>query len=287
MSDKQYIVLLDKMAECVRSTERSALCHYHALGKLFSTFLENGKRYGNRTAEKLAEDLQTRGIIGATVDARRLLYWAKNISDRYPDVATLGSMVEHGFTLTHAKLLLVLDEAAVKTIETQLVSETGEWVSTRELESIIGKARFTAAKEKVDQLVEPPAQPTWIDVDTGVTESSPTASTKPVSNAPVVKDTPKEKAPARAKTTPTVKDRVVRSPLKLIERSRSQAVKMQEQLGELSVMIRETAQIGFDSDKANRKYLTELSGLRHDLKVLAESAEAVISAIAGEQESND
>jgi hypothetical protein len=62
---------------------------------------------------------------------------------------------------------------------------------------------------------------------------------------------------------------------------------MQEQLGELSVMIRETAQIGFDSDKANRKYLTELSGLRHDLKVLAESAEAVISAIVGEQESND
>jgi hypothetical protein len=253
--------------------------------QLFNEFIDGigSRRYGDATVDQLAADLKERELLPGVDDTRRFLYWAKNFFDAYPDVARIDDLVKIGFTITHAKPLFSLDRETREAI-TPLLIRDGRMVSTRDLREILAAHGQQKLKDRAEKAVqdykEAVAEP--VEELTPPTDDEPTPAADddelepadtPTGDEPATDETPaapRAERPARARTTPTVRERTVRNPMKILNSVEKSLMKVAAAIPDTFIVLRESAQIGFDSEVAQQKYLTCLRALKAAAQVVME-----------------
>jgi hypothetical protein len=291
---RRYDALVEKIALQYRTAEAGNLRRYHTIGELVSEFVAglDSKRYGDATIEKLAADLQERGSLGDVRDPGRFLYWAKNLSDAYPDFKQLEALSQVGFTVSHAKRIFTLAKEVREEVEQGMIKD-GLVISTRDLDTLIGAvnqrriaaASAAAAAEFKDTKDAAPAAPgPRVAVAAGADEDlleDGVAGSPPQEPADAPAD---PAADPKAGTVGAVaqRERTVGSPLKVISTVEKALTKANAGLPDAFIVVREAAQIGFDSDVALAKYNEHLSNLKAAAKSLKEPLEELLKAIEGE-----
>jgi hypothetical protein len=118
----EFDALVEEAADTLRRGQVDLLTHFWRLGELFARFQTAAAegRFPGRTARSFAEALRDHGQ-EATVAQLQL---AQRIYDRYK-ADDLAGLVGKGFTVSHLKTLLPLDEALREKLEQQAVGEDG------------------------------------------------------------------------------------------------------------------------------------------------------------------
>lgn len=290
--ERRYQTLLAKIKDSCTSIEKQNLKRYHKIGKLFAEFVEglDSSRYGDATVEKLATDLTENGVLTEVKDPRRFLYWAKNVYDGYPDFAALEELAVRGFTVSHAKRLFALSSEVREEVENDMIQD-GEIVSTRVLDDMIqtitsrhiadasGEAAREArerresseAGEEADE--ETSEDEEAVDGEGGTTDDTPddadggtgdgTSAAAPATGAPI-------------------RERSVPSPLKTLKNIDKALVRANMGIPDAFIVLRETAQIGFDSEQAENRYRDNLRALKATAESIIEPLQELITNIQNE-----
>ena len=277
VADKSYKALLDKFAATVRGHEVDNLKRYHSIGELFNTFTSGAERnaYGERTVDQLAEDLTERGLLGDIKDGKRFLYWAKSIYDDYSDVDDLIELAEHGFTVTHAKSLFVLDEEFRARVVARLANPDGSIISTRELDAVIKEEARDKAIEAVAKIATPEKkeEPSGFPPAEGPGEG-------PIAGTPVEEPKKAEKAKeeskkpasvARAEPTP------IPHPLKTLSSMEKLISRAITEVPDVLIVLKEMNKRGFDSDKAHKNFKEHVANLKAALQSVIEPLQILLN----------
>lgn len=280
--DAKYLELVQGFQEIFIDGEAANLKRYHRFGELFSDFCLGitTKKWGSRTVDTLVDDLKANGLLSTLKDPKRFMYWAKNVYDTYPDFKALESLAHKGFTVTHAKLLFSVESELLPGVTEQLI-ENDKVVSTRELETIIGGFSKTAALERIQQVVGESA-PIAADAPVVAAHTAPAAPTS--SAAPAAKDDKSERddkddKPAKDKKDSAVGGDAAAHPLKTIKQVEKTASKLLATIPDAFIAVRAASKTGFDSDKAQKNYNTELANLKSSLNGMLEPIAALLKEI--------
>lgn len=260
----KYEAMLMRFTEMQQSIDCANLGRYHKIGELFDEFCAGVERnaYGDNTVQKLANDLQAQGALSDIANPVRYLYWARTIYQFDPSYDKLKELAKRGFSVTHAKLVFSLtDPVREKVLQALMSSEAVP--STRELES---QLRLTASSEAVKAVAEL-AKDTLPQAGDTV---APTTQTVPVEVTPEIPApaTPKESKPDRAEKSEkkdksdTPKTDAAAHPLKAIKALEKLVSKMIISIPDGFIAVTTAEKEGFDSDKAQKNYTTEVSNLR-------------------------
>jgi len=291
MPERRYQALVSKIADGCRAVEGANLKRYHTIGSLFAEFMQGLERnkYGDASADKLAEDLQEEGVLTEIMDVRRWLYWAKALFETYPDIAKLEELSKRGFSVTHAKKLLQFSEEVRQEAESQMIQD-GHVISSRELDELvktINQRRIasaaTAAAEESRTTREGGEEAEGVeeveieDLTEGSVEEGETAEEAPV-------DEGAAERPDRATATgrPTITERTVTNPLKAIRDVEKAVTKASSGIPNAFIVLRESAQLGFDSDAAQGRYYDHLRSLKANAQALMEPMNELLRGIEEE-----
>lgn len=260
----KYGGILIRFTELQQVIDCANLERYHKIGELFDEFCDGVERnvYGDNTVQKLASDLQAKGVLSDIANPVRYLYWARSIYQFDPSYDKLKELAKRGFSVTHAKLVFSLtDTVRDKVLQALLSSE--EVPSTRELES---QLRLTATSDAAKSVAEL-AKDTLPQPGDTVAPTTPTipADKEPAIPAPA---TPKESKPEKA-DKPEKKDKsdspksdAAAHPLKAIKALEKLVSKMIIAIPDGFIAVTTAEKEGFDSDKAQKNYSTEVANLR-------------------------
>lgn len=282
-ADTQYKGFLTKIQDCARSIERSRLLSVWDLGSMVHAFFEAQDRaiYGSRTIHTLVDDLRKSGCDLGVKDTVRFLYWAKSIAVNY-DRDQLTELVSHGFTFTHAKMLLAVDDAVRIEVSKQLFDENGRIIPTDATEALIksvwrrnimdkaaesAKEAELAAVRSDEEVSEPgDIQMTQASTDDGPINGFELNKAKGKEPAPAAEPAKpkesKEAKPEKAKATKDDAPALKGSPLKIIGKYDTLLMKATAEAADVFIAIRETSKRGYDSDTAQKKFLDTVRDLR-------------------------
>lgn len=263
MDSIKYDAVIMRFSELQQQVDQANLERYHKIGELFDEFCVGVERnaYGTNTVQHLADDLQTRGILSDISNPVRYLYWSRAIYQFDPSYGRLRALAKLGFSVTHAKLVFSLtDEVRDRVLQALMSSE--QVPSTRELEA---QLRLSASSEAA-QAVEELAKDTLPKAGDSV---APTTQTVPAGEEPVIPApaTPKDEKPEKATKGAAEKKEPVKSdaaahPLKAIKALEKLVSKMLIAIPDGYIAVTTAEKEGFDSDKAQQNYTTELSNLK-------------------------
>lgn len=288
-ADQTYKTLVLKILDQLRTWEGANLLRYHRIGRLFAEFTDglDCGRYGRGASViQLAADLHTNGVLVDFDDPRRMLYHAKALFVMHPEERELAVLAAAGYSVTHSKLIAACTPEHRPAI-LQAAVRDNRFVSTRELRELIVAAHAapsleapaeTAAEPAVE--VPPAAQfagdggpaPTTPDVTYVAPPDTP-------GNPELPTPTP-EAAPAGA-TTNTVRDRTV-PPTKTLNSIEKLLHKLNDVVPDVFIVIRESAQIGYDSPTAHQQYIDTLREISGTSKTVRDTLNALIAEIDGE-----
>ncbi len=283
VADKSYKALLDKFATTVRGHESDNLKRYHSIGELFNEFTSGVDRntYGERTIDQLAEDLTERGLLGDIKDGKRFLYWAKSIYDDYSDVDDLIALAEHGFTVTHAKSLFVLDEEFRARVVARLANPDGSIISTRELDTVIkeearGKAIESVAKIATSAKEAPSGFPPAEGEGEGPVAGTPVEE----SSKAATKAKEESKKPASvARAEPAA----IPHPLKTLSSMEKLISRAITEVPDVLIVLKEMSKRGFDSDKAQKNFKEHVANLKAALQSVIEPLQILLEETKSEE----
>ena len=296
--DRRYSALVDRIATACQQVEGANLRRYHKIGSLFSEFVRglDSRRYGSATVERLAEDLQERGILAEVTRPTRLLYWAKNISDAYEE-AQLDALAERGFTVSHAKQLFALTPELRQEVEKRMIVD-GQVVATRNLALLVTEANQKLVSHASQEAATAAAteRQSREEGTSGADTTEAEAPTAPQDQSEVpegaqaeiaddaqapVEANPRQQAPAAPR------ERTVSNPLKVIRDLEKYLTKVNLSIPDAFIVVRESGQIGFDSDVAHNRYITQLRNARVAANGLIEPLQELLNTINAELEGSD
>jgi hypothetical protein len=279
---RTYETILDEAANLIRGAEAANLSRYWELGRLVSEFLlgSDRKKYGSKTVQSFASDIQARGILTEAQDPVRLLYWAKAVHESYK-LEYIEQMCQVGFTVYHAKILLSLSPEERDQIQPRLLDKDGQVVSGRQLIQLVREEKRAETLAKIDQVREEsrPEAVTAPEVRTVAADgTTPPARTVSYSSAddPTAADEqtpagPPRREPERSGPTPAQprqEREMPASPLKVLASTEKVATKLLAGIPDALIVVREVGQRGFDSDRAHQNYRTKLQEARTALSDL-------------------
>ncbi len=271
----KYENLLERISSTWKTAEQANLLRYHIVGGLFAEFCRgvDNKKYGMRTIDTLAADLEKRGVLTETSEVSRFLYWAKNLYDAYPK-DKLNDLSEKGFTIAHAKKLFSLDEPVRLEIEREMVV-ANKVISSRALGELVDKRNrqqvLTSANEVVQLVSESvPEVKSGKDVKPKDTDKS---DKKESEAKPTKAETP-AKVEKEIKAEKVSKE--IPSPLKTIKGADSCITKLLGQIPDLFIVIKHMEQQGFDSEVALQRFRSAVSDLKAGMISLKEPIDAII-----------
>lgn len=255
----EFDALVAEAAATLRRGQIDLLSHFWRLGELFARFqiaAAEGRCPG-RTARSFAEALRNHGQ-EATVAQLQL---AQRIYDRYK-ADELAALVERGFTVSHLKTLMPLDEALREKLEQEAVGEDGRVVPTRELRQAVRAARIASLAEapEADPLPEPVA------ARTARLEGARAAALTDDDGGPLITDSDDggDETPPLADSTPASSPHIrvgavasreySKPPLAVIKRATGAAEALADVLPALWTALAEVERIGFDSDRAQQNF---------------------------------
>lgn len=296
--DRRYNALVDRIATACQQVEGANLRRYHKIGSLFSEFVRglDSRRYGSATVERLAEDLQSRGILVEVNRPTRLLYWAKNISDAYEETQ-LDALAERGFTVSHAKQLFALTPELREEVEKNMIVD-GRVVATRRLADLVTQANqkmVTHASQQAAAAAADDRQAREEQANDSATaeaeESAEAADQSEAADVPTVEVADDAQAPVEAnprqQTPVTPRERTVSNPLKVIRDLEKHITKVNLTIPDAFIVVRESAQIGFDSDAAHNRYVEQLRNARVAANGMLEPLQELLNTISAELEGLD
>lgn len=302
-AQQYYFNTVKSMVELYRYAEVSNLRRLHDLGKLFSDFKTRAAREEDEdfTVDHLVADLRAAGAFPDIVHPRRMLYWGLSFYENYPDIATLEDLAARGFTATHVKQLLMTTAETRKVVEGKMFTAAGRIVSTRELVDIISQETKGAVDARIELLeqdgiitVEPTAVPRAVAVPyvepAGITyhaeeedvvvDATPTADEAIPDAGPTATPVPVGANPSAAGEKVYTK-----APSAVIKACGKTLTKVQNQMADLAIAVREFQQIGYNSDPQLKKVQGEFRELRADMQKTVQLIDAMDKAIADEQSS--
>jgi hypothetical protein len=263
----KYDAILMRFQEAQQEVDASNMRRYHRIGELFDEFCGGLERqvYGDHTVQKLADDLQARGVLSDIAYPVRYLYWARTIYQFDTSYTKIEQLVKRGFSVTHAKLVFSLEDKLRERIITMLL-KSEQLPSTRELETQLRLEASSEAAKSVSELskereaVTPPTP-----ADKPVAEGSPQA--KPQESSGKEEKSAREPSKKESKAaTSGSKDSPATDaeahPLKAIKGLEKIISKMVVAIPDGFIAVNTAEKRGFDSDKAQKNYATELSNLR-------------------------
>ncbi len=302
-SDRRYTALVERIVDQCKAIENQNLQRYYLIGQHFSEFVQglaDGNRYGEATVEKLATDLKGRGVLEDIRDPTRFLYWAKNLHDEFPDKAKLETLAGMGFTVSHAKVLFAVKAPLRQEVEASML-EDGRMISTRALQDLVNaktQQRIAdASKEAADanraareEGDPPPDAPTGAVVEGGQEQAeAPAEAAEPAEDPP---DEAQAEEPAAAPaverpanvpaTGAPQRERTVSAPLKVLNDIEKALTRANAGVPNAFIVLRESAQIGFDSDRASANYQQRLQALKAVGQALLEPLQELLSSIQSE-----
>lgn len=275
--------LVAEAAATLRQGQSDLLGHFWRLGELVDRLQREAPE---RTLRHFAAGLRD---AGQDVSAAQLQQ-AKRIFDRY-QAEELPTLVERGFTITHLKALLPLDEALRERVEQAAVGDDGRVRSTRELREAVRAERIRSLAE------DPPAEDVAMGTDDApaYTEAarlgrspSPQVETIDGDGGPLAG--PAEiaaSAPAiSAITVGAVATREYsRPPLAVLKRASCAAEALADVMPALWTAIAEAERIGWDSERAQHNFrdqaellITAFDGLRQVAPTAVERLRAALRA---------
>lgn len=264
-------------ANQLRAIELSSLDKYWKIGEVVEVFCRNASRnkYGERTIVTLATDLRELGLLEDVADPTRFLYWAKSIKEAYTKEA-LASMVDSGYTVYHAKLLLSLDPEQRAKIGDQIFEEDGTICSGAKLKSIVMSTlradMRVAAEEAVkavtaEEVKLPEKSETPVSPDTPGNPELPTPTPEPRAEAAAHT----ESSPSAADTPPNT--------LKTLRQVEKSATKILATIPDVFIAIRTVQQTGFDSERAQNNYNRTLAEMKTALRDILDPIQEVLREI--------
>ena len=264
-SEARYESIINRFTQIQATIDSVNLKRYHEVGSIFNDFCEGAERnlYGDNTAQKLATDLQVRGILSDIKEPVRYLYWAKSIYNFDPTYEKLEELNKCGFSVSHAKMIFALPDALRdKTLKGYIAS--GVVPSTREESTRLRLNNVDAASKDAIAI----AQETIPEV-TGTVVTPPPASPAPAPDkAPEASKS--EEKPAKEKKEKKDKSDEVVSPLKVINQLEKMVSKVVIAIPDAFIAIRQSEKAGFDSDKAQKNYTVMMSNLRSAINAAVE-----------------
>jgi hypothetical protein len=237
------------------------LKRYHSIGELFDEFCDGIERnlYGDSTVQRLADDLQAKGILSDIQNPVRYLYWSRAVYQFDPSFGRLKTLAARGFSVTHAKLIFSLtDTVRDKVLQALMSSE--QVPSTRELEQ---QLRLTASSEAALAVAELAKEkiPEAGDTVAPTTQTAP-AGTEPVIQAPSTPSDDKPPKTEKKDKSEPVKTDAAAHPLKAIKALEKLVSRMVIAIPDGFIAVTTAEKEGFDSDKAMKNYATEVSNLK-------------------------
>lgn len=294
-ADRRYNALIDKICEDVKSIEVNNLKRYHHLGKHFTGFCravssEDGadrNPYGDRTVDRLAEDLVERGVFqasenGSVTNVRRALYWAKNLYDSYTDFTSLQNLADQGFTLAHAKPLFSLDDKTREEVENNMIVD-GKVIPSRSLPDLITKTQKKMltrhAEEALDDLERAKKGETPVAEEAKGDEAGDGDIEIPDQGEGEKEEEGSDKKEGNPPQAVRPREWSVQNPLKVVRAMDKTVTKAHSLVGDVCTVIREASTIGFDSDRAMQNYNKSIGELRDSLTDATELLNSLLKQI--------
>lgn len=265
----KYDGIIIRFAELQQQIDGANLTRYHKIGELFNEFCDGIERnvYGENTVQRLAEDLQMRGVMSDISNPVRYLYWARTIYQFDPSFDKLKELAKRGFSVTHAKLVFSLTDTVRDKVLQALLSADAV-PSTRELEA---QLRITATSEAAQAVAELSKESALGDTVAPTTQTVP-APTTPVIPAPAPAPAADDDKPEKAdkadkaersdKGKDAVKTDAAAHPLKAIKALEKLVSRMVISIPDGFIAVTTAEKEGFDSDKAQKNYATEVANLK-------------------------
>lgn len=310
VADRRYEAILEKMEQSFRKTEVSNLKHYHKLGQHVSEFIlgQETSKYGSATVERLAADLQERKVLESIRDPRRFLYWAKNVYDFDPSFERLAELASMGFTVTHAKIMYAASDEMREAMQAELIQD-GKVISSRALQELckeLGNRMITASAQSAAEQARIARESGDADyeeedeeVAADAAEAAEEAVGEAIENVSGVENVAGEAEQAQEAARddgipegagrtgrPTVPDRQVGNPLKTLSNVEKGLTKANSEIPNAFIVLRETAQVGFDSDAAQRRYVERLTALKSTLQGIQEPLQELLINVDQELTAN-
>ena len=257
IAERKYEALLNRFTAVQASVDGANLKRYHQMGGIFNEFCEESQRqtYGERTVQRLADDLRARGTLTDIMDPVRYLYWAKSLYDFDPTYVSLADLSSRGFTMTHAKLVFSLkDELRAKILAALMSSD--KVPSTRDLETQLRLEHTAAASQAALDIAATSEAP--VVPDTPILPPGPAPVPAPTAAAG---DKP-EKASKPEKTTKAKESDTPANALKTLNQLEKTVSRMIVGIPDALLILMDVDKRGFDSDKASKNYNKLASNLR-------------------------
>lgn len=306
-SDRRYNALIERIVDQCQAIENQNLQRYYLIGQHFSEFVQglaDGKKYGEATVEKLATDLKDRGVLEDIRDPTRFLYWAKNLHDEFPDRAKLETLAGMGFTVSHAKVLFAVKSPLRQEVEAVMI-EDGRMISTRALQDLVNaktQQRIADASKEAAEANRasresgdpPPDAPTGAAIAGGqqAEEADDEDELEAESQEEGEESGEQAAAPEAAQaaerpanvpaTGAPPRERSISAPLKVLSDMEKALTSANSKVPDAFIVLRESAQIGFDSDRAADNYRQRLAGLKSVGQSIIEPLQELLAAIQQE-----
>lgn len=277
-----YDTLKAGVADKLSAIERNSLETLWHIGDSVDTFCKGVARnnYGAKTIQNLATDLQEMGYLSDIPDPTRFLYWAKAIRETYT-VDSIRGMIDYGYTVFHAKLLLSLNPDQRKLIDKKMFKEDGTIISGNQLRELIKtelKAEIKdAAIEAVTEAITAREAPT-LDKQAGAPKAQSedlfvADAPEPGKELETPKPDPKPEAATRSEpdTPPNA--------LKTLRSVEKAATKILAEIPSAFIVLRSMGQRGFDSDRAQQNYNAVVTEMKTSLADILEPIQELLREI--------
>lgn len=299
-----YEDVLAQIGDALVAVETNALTSYWDLGDLVDQFTATltTRKYGKKSMEDLAGDLQAKGHLSAGSNTIRWLYWAKTLRTKIPR-EKLVVYVRRGLGITIVKELVRLDPAIAKKIEDRLFANQNGIPTVRDFSEMVREeislhnARIVHAEPETlgpETLVEGSVKVELVDsrsdgtsaadpwlgaADGGPSPSAPAAAPAKSEKPSKTEKPGKTEKPAPSKSS--VPDRPV-SPLKALKVLDDAAQKIISNLGDALIAFNAVEKRGFDSDKATANFEKKVNEARASLRDAMEAVPAFLKATSRE-----
>jgi hypothetical protein len=288
-----YGQLLSHLISQVTASEGVYLLRYYQMGRLFSEFCEglDVGRYGRgASVQLLADDLQRNGVLTQLRDPQRALYFARALYVLHPNLEQLMDMGKLGYTVSHAKLVAACKPELREAALTQAMVD-GRYVTVPTLSAVVARlheqAQVAAPEREADAGDEgftPVADVPIVDAGPRHTPLADVDAEIPIpADTPGNPELPTPTPEARpdGATTNTIQERT-RPPGRTLDGIEKLLDKLTSAIPDVFIVLRESAQIGTDSEAQQRRYMDRLREISGSSKTVRDTLIALIEEIDGE-----
>lgn len=263
--DNLYQDYLAKALSLNKELEKSRLMWYWKMGDLVIKFTESQTNHelGSRTLDHLVSDLAKQDCPIAV--AKSTLYCARQIREHY-QLGNLPDMVEHGFLVSHLKLMMPQEPEIEAAVAKRMVNPDGSVVTVRELKNIIDETKKEAivadvnkSLDKVQKDREAPKSVTYSSADEEDSEAL--------------------KTPEKGEHRSSKAKEFTVNPLKAFKTFDKHGIALLACLGDALLAGYEGTKVGFDSDRAQKNFKDGLEGALGTAEQLLEPLQKFIKEL--------